>query len=249
MAKGLDKGVLELLLKKTGLKSEASVRVRISELRRKYGGLTLNAAAQLYAEKFGKSIMFKLDSEDRQSLNQAKIQAMPKKTIYIKKARKISGEPFEYLKYPSKDKFEQKHIEEINKAYNCGCYTAVYILCRKVIENLIIKLLRKRFSGKEIALYWDKPRGRFHDFKIILKNLNLKVGQFSGPIQTAVRRLASKATIFAKDANDKTHSLFHVATKKELDDANIDEIFELIILIDKEITTQNIPTETGRRNT
>jgi len=237
MAKGLDKGVLELLLKKTGtLKSEASVRVRISELRRKYSGLTLNAAAQLYAEKFGKSIMFKLDPEDRQSLNQAKIQAMPPKTIYIKKERKRPSKPFEYLKYPSKDKFEQKHVEEINKAYNCGCYTAVYVLCRKVIENLIIKLLRKRFGGKETALYWDKARGRFHDFKIILKNLNLKANQFPGPIQAAVRRLTSKAAIFAKDANDKTHSLFHVVTKKELDEANIDQIFELIILIDKEIT-------------
>jgi hypothetical protein len=236
MAKGLDKGVLELLLKKAGLKSEASVRVRISELRRKFSGLTLNAAAQLYAERFGKSIMFKLDPEDRQSLYQAKIQAMPQKTIYIKKERKRPSKPFEYLKYPSKDKFEQKHVEEINKAYDGGCYTAVYVLCRKVIENLIIKLLRKRFGGKEIALYWDKPRGRFHDFKIILKKLNLKANQFPGPIQTAVRRLVSKATIFAKDANDKTHSLFHIATKKELDEANIDEIFELIILIDKEIT-------------
>jgi len=237
MAKGLDKGVLELLLKKTGLKSEASVRVRISELRRKYSGLTLNAAAQLYAEKFGKSIMFKLDSEDRQSLNQARIQAIPQKIVYIKKARKRPSKPFEYLDYSSKDKFEQKHVEEINKAYNCRCYTAVYVLCRKVIENLIIKLLRKRFGGKEKTLYWDKSHGRFHDFKIILKNLNLKANRFPGPIRVAVRRLASKAAIFAKDANDKTHSLFHVATKPELDESGIDEIFELIILINKEITT------------
>lgn len=235
MAKGLDKEVLKLLLKKTGLKSQASIRVRISELRRKYSGLTPNAAAQFYAEKFGKSIMFKLNNEDRQSLHQANIQATPPRAIYIKKSKKRSSKLFEYLKYPSKDKFEQKHVEEINKAYNCGCYTAVYILCRKVIENLIIKLLRKQFKEKDVALYWDQPRGRLCDFKIILRNINLKSNQFPGPIQAAVKRLVSKAYIFAKDANNKTHSLFHIATKKELDDANIDEIFELIILIDKEI--------------
>jgi len=236
MVRRLDKEVLGLLLKKAGLKSQASVRVRISELRRKYSGLTPNAAAQLYVEKFGKSIMFKLDDEDRQSLRQAKIQGIPLRTIYVQKSKKSPSKLFEYLKYPSKDKFEQKHIEEINKAYNCGCYTAVYVLCRKVIENLIIRLLRKQFGGRDIALYWDESRGRFHDFKTILKNINVKANQFPGPIQIAVKRLASKAAIFAKDANDKTHSLFHIATKKELDEAKIDEIFEFIILIDKEIT-------------
>jgi len=237
MVKRLNKEVLELLLEKTGLKSETSVRVRISELRRKYSGLTPHAAAQLYAEKFGKSIMFKLDDEDRQSLNQARIQGIPQRTVYIQKSKKGTVKLFEYLKYPSKDKFEQKHIEEINKAYNCGCYTAVYILCRKVIENLIIKLLRKQFGNNGLILYWDKSRRRFHDFKIILKNINVKADQFPESVQKAVQRLASKAAIFAKDANDKTHSLFHVATKKELDDASVDEIFELIILIDKEIKT------------
>ena len=236
MSTRLSKEVLERLLNISGSRSPASIRVRIAELRRKYSGLTPHAAAQLYAEKFNKSLMYKLDNEDRQSLYQARIQGLPPRIVYIQKSRGGARRKVEYLKYSSRDGFEQKHIEEINRAYNCSCYTAVYILCRKVIENLIIRLLRKRFPSKKYeSLFWDQGRGRFHDFRVILGNLTKVRGKFPGPVQKAVGRLVSKASTFSKDANDQAHSLFHIATRRELDEARVDEIFGLISEIDKVI--------------
>jgi len=44
----------------------------------------------------------------------------------------------EIAKYDANDKLLKTHLEEINKTYTFGCYTATFILCRKVLENLII---------------------------------------------------------------------------------------------------------------
>ena len=33
---------------------------------------------------------------------------------------------------------------------------------------------------------------------------------------------------FKDEANDKTHSLYHISSKKELDDANPQQIFDLV---------------------
>lgn len=65
--------IMELLTKKLE-KSSKQISPRLSEIRRKYSGLTMNAAAQIYASSQGMSIMGKLNSEDRQSL--ATVQAL-----------------------------------------------------------------------------------------------------------------------------------------------------------------------------
>lgn len=233
----LKKEILKDLIKKLG-GTEGSIRVRISEIRRIYPALTLDAAAQIYAQKKGKSILPKLDKEDRESLSRVPIYQ--KKIIVTEHLKGKKGPPFFiFLKYNSSDPFQKKHIEEINKAYNCKCYTAVFILCRKVIQNLIIDLLIKQFPAKikkNRELYFDIKRGRFHDFSIILKNLYDRRKSFNPLAIKPIERLYSRVKPFVKDANDQTHSWFYIASKKELDDINIQEIMHLIESIDKNIT-------------
>lgn len=233
---GLKKEILKDLIKKFG-GTEGSIRAMISEIRRIYPALTLNAAAQIFAQKKGKSILAKLDKEDRESLSRVPLY---QKKIIVTEHLKGKKEPhfFIFLKYNSTDPFQKKHIEEINKAYNCKCYTAVFILCRKVIENLIIDLLIKQFPAKtkkNIELYFDIKRGRLHDFSVILKNLYTKRKSFNLLAVKPIERLYSRVKPFVKDANDQTHSWFYMASKKELDDVKIQEIIYLIENIDKMI--------------
>lgn len=67
MANRLNPNILKHLEAKLG-KTSAQIRPRISEIRRQNSALTLNAAAQVYAEKNKTSVLSKLDLEDRQSL-------------------------------------------------------------------------------------------------------------------------------------------------------------------------------------
>lgn len=235
--KKLKKEILQHLSKKLG-KKENIVQVRISETRRKYPALTLNAAAHIYAQKNGISILNKLDSEDRASLSTVGTKQEQSTPIVLRAGQK---KPvfIMFFKYETKDRFQKRHIDEINKAYNCGCYTAVFILCRKVIENLVIDLLIKQFpesNKKNRELYFNTSQGRFHDFSVILDNLHKKRTSFPSSAKKPIERLHNRAKPFAKDANDKTHSWFHVAGKKELDDMNAQEIVDLIQKIDEIIS-------------
>ena len=73
-------------------KTPEQIRPRLSEIRRKHSGLTINAAAQIYAQSHNTSIMSKLDQEDRQSLatvqaitqvNHSSISRVDKRTLNI----------------------------------------------------------------------------------------------------------------------------------------------------------------------
>lgn len=78
MADKLNPDILEVLSKKLGKKSQ-NIRPRLSEIIRDNSGLTLNAAAQIYARKNGVSVLQKLDKEDRQAL--ATVQAITQVSV------------------------------------------------------------------------------------------------------------------------------------------------------------------------
>ncbi len=77
-------------------------------------------------------------------------------------------------------------------------------------------------------LYYDTAKGRFKDFSVILSNLQSKKDDFVLN-KSIVERLASRANKLKDDANDKTHSWFHlVKSKQEIDDLDTQSIIELI---------------------
>lgn len=231
MAKHLDRGILKKLTD-LGL-TECTVKVAISKIRRENTGLTLNAAAQVYAQRHRISLMPKLDDEDRASL--ATIRSSP---VYLPVIRKGGGNKrkkeqyVEFFKYPTTDVFQKKHIDEINITYNTKCYVATFLLCRKVIQNLIVDLLTAQFPPNKAKenkeLYYDLGRKRFLDFSVILKNLYDKRHSFAVTAVSPIQVLVGKARKFTRDANDQTHSWFYAAKKKDLDDADIDQILSLI---------------------
>lgn len=228
MADRLKPEILTHLEDKTG-NTPGSIQVRLSELKRKYKGLTLNAAAQIFAEQHGISILPKLTDDDKKALSMMQLSMVPKREVKIPSGK--AAKPFKiFLAYTTIDKFEKEHIDEINRAYNAGCYTATYILSRKVIESLIIGLLKKKLPQSP-DLYLDTARGRFRDFSEVLKNLSKNKKSFDLSIHKAIERLVNKASVFRDEANDKTHSLFHIASKRELDSADVQSILALVTSI------------------
>jgi hypothetical protein len=244
MAQRLDPKILDHLVDRLDLQKRG-VQTRISEIRAKQPSLTLNAAASIFARQRGTSVSRWLDEQDRLSLGGigSSQQVVIVKSITTKNksvSRRLA--PKTLVTYYTTDSFEQRHIEEINLAYNAGCYTAAYVLCRKVIENLIIGILKRKYppkNPKNLNLYYDRNAGRFKDFSEILKNLYDKRSQFL-TATGQVHRLYSLSKAFAKDANNKTHSLFHIATKPELEQSRIQEILDLVGTIHKELDTQKL---------
>lgn len=227
--KKLNPRILDFLSRKTG-KAKATIRKNISILRSKYPSCTLNAVAHVYAMQQGTTVLGKLDAEDRASLPSFDVK---KKEIIVERSRKGKKKRIvKLIEYDTEEYFISGHINEINRAYANGCYTAANILARKVIENLIIDILREKFpptSRINKELYYDTNKGRFRDFSVILDNLHKKRNEFGIDGKKIIERLHSKAKKIKQDANDKTHSWFYlVERKKEIDDLEFQVIIELI---------------------
>ena len=232
----LNASILHKLAEKTGLKKE-SIRVELSHIKRKYPNCTLNAAAQLFARSRGFSVMQKLSKEDKATLPNHDVE---KAVVKITNKRTKKKEKLlELIKYETNDPFQKGHINEINRAYSYRCYTSAYILSRKVIENLILDILQKKYPSKTSLankeVYFDIHRNRFKDFEIILKNLFDRKHDFNVNSIRPIERLYEKAKEFKDGANDMTHSWFYIVTKpKELEDLDIQSIIDLIKQIQKE---------------
>ena len=228
--------ILRKITEKTGLK-ERTIRKEISFLRRKYPRCTLNAIAQLYATQHGFSIMQKLSKEDKETLPNLEIE----KTVVKMKRKKIKEKEkiLELIKYETNDYFQKGYIKEVNRAYTEKCYTSAYILSRKVVENLILDIIRTKFPQNTLVnkeLYYDVHRKRYKDFEIILKTFYDKRHEFNVNSIKPIERLYEKAKNFKDRANDTTHSWFYLVTKKkEIDDLDIQSMIILIKHIEKEI--------------
>jgi len=108
-----------------------AIRNAISRIRSEHLGVTLNAAAAMFAQKKGFKIMRYLDEKDRQSLGNVRekmkqnMQKPKCKKIKVKKATVSFGKEF---------------INEANK--NAELYPYIYI-----VENSIRKMIQKTFQN------------------------------------------------------------------------------------------------------
>lgn len=217
--------ILNFLHTKLG-KSIPTIRSNISRLKRNHHNATLNAVAQIYAEQHGLTVRRLISKEDKLTIPRVKFENVP--TLRTKRRSVAREKDKEIIHFETKDHFLKKHIIEINKAYNRHCYTCVFVLTRKVLENLIIGVLKTKFPANS-DLYFDKARRRYQDFSVVLDNLFRSRNNFDHDIREAIERLHEKLKPFKNDANKKVHSLYHIVEgAKEVDEWNLDTIMALM---------------------
>jgi len=222
---------LNILKEKTkGQIQEKSIRNALSRIRSNHPYLTLNAAAEVFAKKRGFSIARYLTDRDRETLKTIKIE---KVKISSHKARQKMSLKI-IANYDTEDKLLKAHLREINKTYTHGCYTACFVLCRKMLENLLIyHILKKKYrenTKEDREKYFDFSRRRFLDFRD-------HSGDF-GTENKLVERICELAKGFKETANEMTHSLYHIATKREIDEKNFQHILDLIKKLEETLETK-----------
>ena len=112
MANKLNPDILATLSKKLG-KEFKNIRPRLSEIIRGNAGLTLNAAAQIYAQKNGVSVLQKLDKEDKQTL--ATVQAITQVSVsnvskVDKRTLNLNNSPVHNLSFGDRNKVSQNVV-------------------------------------------------------------------------------------------------------------------------------------------
>jgi hypothetical protein len=107
--------------------------------------------------------------------------------------------------YP--DDFYKGLIDEINCLYSEKHLISLPVLVRKLLENLIIDILRKKYNTSELNLYYDPSRYRFQDFSTLIKNLELKLYDFQSITPNFNKEFLKNINEFREKGNSSAHSI------------------------------------------
>lgn len=235
--KKLNEKILQKLIKELPNHHPQSIRNAISKISLKYG-ITQNAAGKEYGTRNGIKVDRWLDEDDLKSWSEIATSSVQTRIITRNKGKAPKPKKIiKFIEYDTKDRFILGHINEVNICYTYHAYTAAYILCRKIIENLLIEIIIKKYPQKKdnLDLYFDKTKNRTQDFSQILKNLRVKINDF-GSEKSLLDRILNKTKIFKDEANNKTHSSYHLLRgPKELDEADVPDILDLIHRLEKSL--------------
>lgn len=72
----------------------------------------------------------------------------------------LVGQPFRYVDESGLSDFFLKLAQEINIAFNTGCYTSTAFLTRKLLESLVASVLIKEFGSTDPSKYLTKKELR-----------------------------------------------------------------------------------------
>ena len=138
------------------------------------------------------------------------------------------------------DVFYNNLKKEINSSYRFGLFTATFVLSRKIIENLLIDVLRLKFPQNlenNRFLYFRSKGRRFHDFTVLLKNLEDKIEEF-GVDKYIIEELLPLVKVFRPQSNSKAHSIIIVGEEKNLIDTKVERMVELLLKLKKNLINE-----------
>ncbi len=104
------------------------------------------------------------------------------------------------------DDFYKTLIDEINYLYINKHPISLSVLIRKLLENLVIDILRRKYGTSELSLYYDTTKRRFHDFSILVKNLDGKKADFHH-ITPNLDKSISDINAYRETGNSGAHSI------------------------------------------
>ncbi|MFB1064915.1 hypothetical protein [Natrinema sp. H-ect4] len=108
-------------------------------------------------------------------------------------------------------------VDDINQCYSLGVNDATLVLTRKLLENLIIDILRKEYGKQEIDLYYLPDNRRFQNFSTLLSNFEKNLGDFEHLSSGLDSDFIDELDSFRQDANAEAHSIETSITEEEMD--------------------------------
>ncbi|MHA1345417.1 MAG: hypothetical protein ACTSYH_15115 [Candidatus Heimdallarchaeaceae archaeon] len=156
---------------------------------------------------------------------------VPLSVKYDKKAEQIkSVDSFTSILFDRKEKYIQiedtfipnpfykRLIQEINACYYSNTYTSTMVMIRKLFENLLIDILRKRYKNdsNKTHLYW---KGRYFErYAKLITNLKKNIGDFMQYSTKMDNDLITFLDDFIRlPANASAHTIENLIERNELE--------------------------------
>lgn len=120
------------------------------------------------------------------------------------------------------DDFYDDLIDNINQCYRIGVYDGTFVLTRKLLENLVIELLRKEYPKSYLPMYYIENERRFRNFNNLLEVFEYKRSDFQPYSDGLNNSLISDIRQFKNTADGDAHSIVRNHDKNDIDDLGND---------------------------
>ena len=102
-------------------------------------------------------------------------------------------------------------LTEINSTYKYGFFTSMYILIRKLLENLIYDCLKKYYGMTNIDKFFNVGRTKHHGFSTLRINFDalIKEPDFIAMVGSVDQKIIDLLGEFKDIGNVNAHSLFN----------------------------------------
>ena len=117
---------------------------------------------------------------------------------------------------------------EINNCYSYGFFTATLVLSRKLTENMLIDILRKKYPpnvAKNLEIYYIQEQRRFKDLSDLILELGNRKSDFEPDINI-VEDILRLIHPLRESANSGVHSIIFYADKEGVEDLKIPKLVE-----------------------
>jgi len=98
-------------------------------------------------------------------------------------------------------------VENINRCYSLGIYDGTLVLTRKLLENLLIDILRKKYGTNRIKLYYLPGNSRFQNFSTLIDNFEDNLSDFEHLSGGLDGDLIDELDSFRQNANAEAHTI------------------------------------------
>jgi hypothetical protein len=106
-----------------------------------------------------------------------------------------------------RDQFYADLVLELNYAYGYGLQRSSEILFRTLIENLLIDLLRDKYTVSKVTLFYDTRRQRFHDLSVLIASVRAGLPDFSPYSASVDKSFCDLLNGYREIGNAKAHKL------------------------------------------
>jgi hypothetical protein len=122
--------------------------------------------------------------------------------------------PDRLIRLDFQDQFYAEMVLELNYAYGYGLQRSSEVLFRALIENLLIDMLRDRYTMSKVNQFFDTSRQRFHDLSVLIANLRTSLPDFAPYSASIDKNFCDLLNGYRETGNASAHKLEATAFSK-----------------------------------
>lgn len=115
--------------------------------------------------------------------------------------------PDRLIRLDFQDQFYASMVLELNYAYGYGLQRSSEVLFRALIENLLIDMLRDKYTMSQASIFFDTSRRRFHNLSVLIENLRTGLPDFASYSASIDKNFCDLLDGYRETGNASAHKL------------------------------------------